>query len=608
MKHGAGRGARRGQTEGNGARTPRWMRVILIGVVLGYGLFGIQPVTAIDRDQVASALRSTVQVIMADNDFVTFSLGSGTVINEQGLILTNNHVVENAETGELMNDEGVVAIAVAPQDLRGESVLKYLGTVVKRDPELDLALVQITGLIDDPEAPLPENLGLTPANLGNSDDLMISDEVNMFGYPGIGSNTPTYTKGIVSGFLDENRDGVYEWIKTDAVLAHGNSGGLATDGAGKFVGVPTRGNSDEAGTIGLVRSGNVALGFVNSYFPGPVADGANVSNVRFAESVTRRGAPRNADVQFDSGLTELYATFDYDTFEDGKSFTYIWYVDGFEAFRESYAWDGGESGHNWVNIYHEDGLDDGYFEVELVFDGHSLYRGGVVVGEADAPPDPAAGEFGPISFAPEMNGNEPVDAGDSFQNIDEIFGVFDYSGMSNGVEWRTRWLLGEQEILNDQAVWDSGESGPFWVSLSHNEGLPPGEYTLELYIAERLAQRGTFTVVEANEPRPRTVNVIGTVVDRDNQRRNVADATVFLLNPGVTVDEWVDEDFPDSLIHAYGVTNRRGEFQMDAPVTPGETYALVVVQDDYEFIAEDGYEIPVDAADPYEIQLTMKRN
>ncbi len=109
------------------------------------------------------------------------------------------------------------------------------------------------------------NLGLTPITLGNSDDLIISDEINMFGYPDIGSNTPTYTKGIVASFLDEDRNGIYEWIKTDASLAHGNSGGLATDANGHFVGVPTLVAGDDA-SLGLVRSGNIALDFVRSYF------------------------------------------------------------------------------------------------------------------------------------------------------------------------------------------------------------------------------------------------------------------------------------------------------------------------------------------------------
>ena len=186
----------------------RAWRLALILVVLLTAASSIQPAVAADREGVAAALRATVQVIMPDNDFEIFSLGSGTVMNDAGLILTNFHVVEGERPNGLHNDDGMVAIAVAPTDLRGESVLKYYGLVVKTQPDLDLALIQVVALIDDVDAPLPANLGLSPIQTGNSDDLIISDEINMFGYPDIGSNTPTYTKGIVAGFLDENRDGV----------------------------------------------------------------------------------------------------------------------------------------------------------------------------------------------------------------------------------------------------------------------------------------------------------------------------------------------------------------------------------------------------------------
>ncbi|OUC08599.1 hypothetical protein RY27_08030, partial [Litorilinea aerophila] len=279
-------------------RRPWGSLLFLLLTLLGSALV-IKPAAAIEREQVIQALRATVQVIVPDNDFEVFSLGSGTVMSEDGLILTNHHVVAGDRTNGLFNDDGLVGIAVPPADLRGEAILKYVGVVVKVDEKLDLALVQITGMVDDPQAPLPPNLGLTPIELGNSDDLMISDEINMFGYPGLGGNTPTYTKGIVSGFLDEDRDGIYEWIKTDAELSHGNSGGLATDDRGRFVGVPTAGNTDDVGKIGLVRTGNLAIDFVQSYFPNQPGDGSAAnSNVRFAQAVKRSGQPVGVDVQF----------------------------------------------------------------------------------------------------------------------------------------------------------------------------------------------------------------------------------------------------------------------------------------------------------------------
>jgi len=241
------------------------LRLAILLTALLVSASAAQPAAAIDRDGIANALLATVQIIMPDNDYEIFSLGSGTVMNDSGLILTNYHVVEGDRPNGLRNDDGRAAIAVAPADLRGESVLKFFGEVVKTHPELDLALIQIVAPIDNPQAQLPSNLGLTPITLGNSDDLIISDEINMFGYPDIGSNTPTYTKGIVAGFLDEDRNGIYEWIKTDASLAHGNSGGLATDANGHFVGVPTLVAGDDAGSLGLLREHRHVVGMIHRH-------------------------------------------------------------------------------------------------------------------------------------------------------------------------------------------------------------------------------------------------------------------------------------------------------------------------------------------------------
>lgn len=590
----------------HGAAPRRYVHFAITFLVLVATAFSIQPAAALDRAGVERALRATVQVIVPDNDFEMFSLGSGTVMNDTGLILTNYHVVEGDRDNGLMNDDAVAGIAVTPPDLRGESILKYFGLVVKTDPDLDLALIQIVALADDPDAPLPANLGLTPIEYGNSDEMMISDEINMFGFPGLGGNTATYTKGIVSGFLDENRDGVYEWIKTDAELNHGNSGGLATDGTGRFVGVPTAGNTDEMGKIGLVRTGNLALAFVKGYFPNPVGNGAQITRVQYAEAVNRRGEPLNPAVKFGAGITDLYAVFDYVGLEDGKDMTFIWYLDGGEILRDSFTWDGGASGSSWSSVYNDNGLDSGFTELEIIFDGVSLYRGGVMVGEGNGPTpvdlNPAIGE---ITFAEDIANDEPVNANTTFSGVDVVYALFDFSGMSNGAAWKTTWYLDDRMVLDDEYIWDAGEEGTNYVSLSHPDGLPVGRYTLELSVEGDVLQSGSFTVQESDTPQPKEISVIGVVHDRNNSRTLISGALIVFLTPGTSIQEWIDADFADNLVHASGTSNRRGEFQLDNTVTPGESYSVVVVHDDYEPIAADDHQIPEDATDPYELDVAM---
>ncbi len=583
-------------------------RGLVIALVFLATAVAVQPASALSRDGVSTALRSTVQVIVPDNDFEMFSLGSGTVMNTDGLILTNNHVVEGESRNGLMNNDALAFIAVTPPDLRGEAVIKYFGVIAKTDPDLDLALVQIVGLVDDPEAPLPENLGLPAIALGNSDDLMIGDEINMFGFPGLGGNTATYTKGTVSGFLDEDRNGVYEWIKTDAELNHGNSGGLSTDDQGRFVGVPTMGNTDDIGKIGLVRSGNLALDFVNSYFPNPQGDGPTVTNVQFAEIVNRRGEPINPATVFESGITDIYAVFDYSNFEDGGDLTYVWYAEGQEIARDSFAWDGGESGTNWVSVYDDTGLPDGFLELELFFNDTPVYRGGAMVGEGNVvePINPGTSAFGEITFAEAVSGDEPQGINTSFSGVNEVYAFFDYEGMSNGVEWTSRWYYEGQEVLETPSTWDGGDSGTYYVSIFHPDGLPAGLYELELEVQGEVYRTGNFTVQEGGtNVVAEEVSVTGVVVDSNNSRNTISGAFIVFLQPGRTVREWVDADFADSMIHGTASSNRRGEYQLDNTVVPGEFYSIVVVHDDYEAVAVDEWQIPEEATDPYELEISM---
>ena len=587
------------------------MRGLVMALVLLATGASVQPASALTRDLVSASLRSTVQVIVPDNDFEWFSLGSGTVMDVNGLILTNNHVVEGDSRNGLMNDDALAIIAVPPADLRGEAVLKYVAKIVKTDANLDLALVQIIGLVDDPEAPLPANLGLPAIQYGNSDDLVTGDEINMFGYPGLGGNTPTYTQGKVAGFLDDDRNGIYEWIKTDAELNHGNSGGLATDLEGKFIGVPSAGNTDEIGKIGLVRDGNLALNFVNSYFPNPQGTGAQVTNVQYAEIINRRGDPVNPATQFDSGITDIYAVFDYVGFADGGDFVYVWYSEGQEILRDSFAWDGGESGTNWVSTYDDNGLPDGYTELEIIYNGEQVYRGGVTIGAVTPvnPVNPGTASFGEFTFADGVdNSNRPQGVNTSFVNVQEVYAFFDYTGMTNGVDWVSRWYYEGQVVLETPSTWSAGESGTSWVSIYHPDGLPPGLFELEVEVQGEIFQSGNFTVQDGGVVNTPEVSVVGVVLDRNNRRTTISDAFIVFLKPGDTIDDWVNADFTDEMIHGTASSNRNGEFQLDNTVIPGEFYGVVVLHDDYQPVAVDGWQIPEETADPYELEVTMDPN
>ena len=139
------------------------------------------------------------------------SLGSGVIVDEDGHIVTNHHVIANADSISVQLEDGRVAEA----------------HIVGRDPDTDLAVLKIN------LSPLPV------AIFGRSDQLKVGDVVLAIGNP-IGL-THTVTHGIVSA-TSRQQLGIApleDFIQTDAPINFGNSGGALVDSSGALIGINT---------------------------------------------------------------------------------------------------------------------------------------------------------------------------------------------------------------------------------------------------------------------------------------------------------------------------------------------------------------------------------
>jgi 2-alkenal reductase len=139
--------------------------------------------------------------------------GSGFVIDTNGNIVTNNHVVEGAEIIQVIFFNGTAVQA----------------TLVGRDPDSDLAVIHVD----------PSQVTLKPITLGNSDEVFVGQSVLAIGSPF--EQSFTLTTGIVSA-LDrsisaESNFSIPEVIQTDAAINPGNSGGPLLDMSGRVIGV-----------------------------------------------------------------------------------------------------------------------------------------------------------------------------------------------------------------------------------------------------------------------------------------------------------------------------------------------------------------------------------
>jgi len=156
-------------------------------------------------------------------EFKQQNLGTGFIIDKDGFILTNNHVVEKADE-----------IKVRLSDDK-----EYNAKIIGRDPKTDLALIKIE----------PDN-SLTPLLLGDSDKLEVGEWVIAIGNPfGLGN---TVTAGIVSAKYRQIGMGAYEnFIQTDASINPGNSGGPLLNINGEVIGINTAIFSRTGGSVGI---------------------------------------------------------------------------------------------------------------------------------------------------------------------------------------------------------------------------------------------------------------------------------------------------------------------------------------------------------------------
>ena len=240
------------------------------------------------------------------------AIGSGVIIDGRGYIVTNNHVVNGAQSMTVTLYDGT--------NLQAQLV----GT----DPADDLAVVKIT----------PPSKGLTVATIGDSSKLQVGQDVMAIGNPlGI---TQTVTKGIISALgrnVSEGQGGatIPNAIQTDAPINPGNSGGALVDMQGNLVGIPTLTAIDPqfntpASGVGfaipsnrvatvvpqIISSGSVthtgraALGVSVASVDANLAaqDNLSVNHGAYVASVVQNGAAASAGIQTGDVIVQINNT------------------------------------------------------------------------------------------------------------------------------------------------------------------------------------------------------------------------------------------------------------------------------------------------------------
>lgn len=207
----------------------------------------------------------------AQYDLSDSGFGSGIIISSSGLLLTNNHVIELLRSfdNSVMDSSYLVCL---PQNTVDEPDCSFSAKLIAKDKDLDVALLQIEAI---PGLSSQTTFPYLPLN--QTDTTNVNDQVTAIGYPDIGGSTVTSTQGIISGKIDKYGK---QWIKTDAVISFGSSGGAAINSSGNVIGITSAGYSDLAGDLGYIINISSLNSWITSNMNGARLDNPILSRLK----------------------------------------------------------------------------------------------------------------------------------------------------------------------------------------------------------------------------------------------------------------------------------------------------------------------------------------
>ncbi len=401
-----------------------WILAALVLVSIAFSLVGsARPAQAVDKDIAQRILRASVKILTPlDADENAGSLCSGSMLDQEGYILTNFHCIGYPDDG--IRDEDLEALGLQPGDFFNSKALSviavtddprklpkpaYVAQALSVDPKLDIAVLKVIALFNSKQK-IGDTLPVVTMPMADSDTVETLDDVIVVGYPGIAGDTVTATEGRISGFLDEDGDDVFDWFKTDVLVNQGNSGGAALNANGELIGVPTQRLQDRSGNvIYLIRPVNRAVPYIEearrvgasggqvatppknpSNPPGQTTGRGSFGEITFGAGFDdNSGITGEAEV-FPTGIKEVHAGLPYENMRNGTSWGYTWQYEGQDVTGEpELEWDFGTSGVLDLSLSGKRGLTDGEYNLQVFLRGDLVQEAGFTVGRqpgANRPP------------------------------------------------------------------------------------------------------------------------------------------------------------------------------------------------------------------------------
>jgi hypothetical protein len=205
--------------------------------------------------------------------------------------------------------------------------------------------------------------------------------------------------------------------------------------------------------------------------------------------------------------------------------------------------------------------------------------------------------------------DEQVDFYESGTNL--IVPVFEYDCVPKKVTVVTVFSLEGEAVFSDKEQLRASNSGGLYgYPLGTTDGSPmdDGTWGVEFFNNKTPLTAGEVVIGEGGggEDPGDTVTVEGQITDKKT-RKPIRGAIVLILFPGITVQDWVDNDQSDEDVYTAAKSDSKGNFTLESPLEREVEYSLVIVAKGYKPLAADGFVISADEEDPVQLDIKMTK-
>lgn len=191
--------------------------------------------------------------------------------------------------------------------------------------------------------------------------------------------------------------------------------------------------------------------------------------------------------------------------------------------------------------------------------------------------------------------------------------VFQYNCVPKKTSIVTVFKLDGEEVFSDkESLKSSNAKGLYAYPLGteDNSPLPEGQWTVEFYNSKTLLTEGSIFIGEDTGTGTTTssskVTIEGKVTDKKSKKA-IKGATILVLEPGVTVQDFIDGGQKEKDVFTAGQTDSKGQFVLADQLLRETGYSIIVVAKGYKATAADGFIISADEPDPVVLNITMNK-